>query len=300
MIRALAPSCLGLLGVTVAQDLEPRRWTHLPVGTNVLGVGYAYAKGDISFDPVLRIEQATVELHTASVAYSRYFPLFDTTARLDGIVSAQTGEWQGLLDGVATAVDRAGLADPVVRLSVNLTGQPALRDREFVAFLRERDVNTAIGVAVEVRLPLGEYMEDKLVNLGQNRFVVTPQLGVLHTRGPWSFELTGSVFCYTDNDEFFGGNTLAQDPLVALQGHVVRTFDAGCWLSAGVAHGWAGESTINGVDKGDEKRNLLVGASFGFRVGDAQSIRVGYVRSDARTETGADTDTVFVGWTWRF
>jgi hypothetical protein len=83
--RHLTPRCLSilaLLGVvsasvttSLAQDLEPRRWTHLPVGTNILGIGYEYANGNIRFDPALRIRDAKVELHTAAVAYSRYFRL---------------------------------------------------------------------------------------------------------------------------------------------------------------------------------------------------------------------------------
>jgi hypothetical protein len=31
-----------------AQDIEPRRWSHLPLDTNFLGVGYAYTNGDTS------------------------------------------------------------------------------------------------------------------------------------------------------------------------------------------------------------------------------------------------------------
>jgi hypothetical protein len=292
----LAPFAVS---VAVAQDLEPRRWTHLPLDTNVLGVGYVYTKGDIGLDPVLRIEQTEVELHTVLFSYTRYFALFDTTARLDAVVPVQSGEWQGLIDGVPATVDHVGFGDPVLRLSANLVGAPALRSKEWADFQREHEINTSVGAAVEVRLPLGEYMEDKLINLGQNRFGITPQLGVLHTRGEWSFELTGSLFCFTDNDEFFGGNELEQDPLLALQGHVVRTFAGGYWLSAGAAYGWAGESTVNDIDKGDEKRNLLYGASFGFRIAETQSMKVGYLRSDSRTETGSDTDSILVGWSLR-
>ena len=39
----------------LAQDLEPRRWAHIPVGTNIGGVGYAFTAGDLEFDPVLEI-----------------------------------------------------------------------------------------------------------------------------------------------------------------------------------------------------------------------------------------------------
>jgi hypothetical protein len=32
-----------------AQDLEPRRWSHMPVGTDYAGLGYAYSEGNIAF-----------------------------------------------------------------------------------------------------------------------------------------------------------------------------------------------------------------------------------------------------------
>jgi hypothetical protein len=47
-------------GLCAAQDIEPRRWTPLPVGMNVLGAGIVYTEGDIAFDPVLELEDVTV------------------------------------------------------------------------------------------------------------------------------------------------------------------------------------------------------------------------------------------------
>jgi hypothetical protein len=151
-----------------------------------------------------------------------------------------------------------------------------------------------------VRLPLGEYQEDKLINLGQNRFYISPQLGLLHTRGEWSFELTGTTYFFTDNDEFFNGNTLEQDPLFAVQTHVVKTFGQDWWISAGAAYAWAGESTIDGVSKDDEKRNLLSGLSFGLRLDESQSLRFAYIRTDTQNDLGSDTDSFGVGWSFRF
>jgi hypothetical protein len=297
--RALL-ACIGAPSLCLAQDLEPRRWTHLPIGTNVLGVNYAFTSGDLGFDPVLEIQDARVEMHTAAVSYTRYFALADRTARIDLVVPVQSGNWDGLVSGVPRSVNRDGLADPVVRLSANLCGAPALTGKEFADFRREHGVNTTLGAALELRLPLGEYQEDKLINLGQNRFTITPQLGVLHTSGEWSFELTGSMFLFTDNDEFFNGNVLEQDPLYAVQTHVVKTFGQDWWLSAGAAYSWAGESTVDGVPKDDEKSNLLSGASVGFRVGASQSVRLAYMRTDTLNDLGSDTDTVALGWSFRF
>lgn len=283
-----------------AQDFEPRRWTHLPVGTNVLGVGYAFTSGDIDFDPTLRLEDAKVDLHTAAVGYARYLPVFGTTARIDVQLPFQCGEWDGLLEGERRSTSRAGMADPLLRFSINLAGAPALHPEEFMEFRKEHPVRTALGAALEVRLPLGEYKESKFINLGANRFTIAPQVGVLHTRGRWSVELTASTFFYTNNDDFFDGNRLQQDPLMAAQVHVVKTFEWGPWVSAGVAYGWFGESSLNGERLGDDKSKLLYGAAVGVPIGKKQSVRVGYIRGDSLTNVGSDTHTVFVGWAWRF
>ena len=50
-----------------AQDLEPRRWTHLPVGTSVLGVGYAGQNADIYFNPVIGITDGSKLARTQSM-----------------------------------------------------------------------------------------------------------------------------------------------------------------------------------------------------------------------------------------
>ena len=72
-----------------------------------------------------------------------------------------------------------------------------------------------VGAAIAVGLPLGQYTSERLINLGTNRWTIRPQIGVVHSRGPWSFELTGSVFFYTDNSEFWMDTQLEQEPLWA-------------------------------------------------------------------------------------
>jgi hypothetical protein len=302
-ITSLVLTCLApwfcTLGVTFAQEIEPRRWTHLPVGTNVLGVGYVYTSGDLRLDPALRIESADVEMHSVLLSYNHYFGLFEQTARIDLLLPWQNGRWEGLLDGAPAATDREGLADPRIRLSVNLVGAPALQAPEFPDFMRKHQTNTTLGAAVAVRLPLGEYYEDRLINLGQNRYSVETQLGALHTTGAWSYELTGSVFLFTDNDEFYGGTTLEQEPLYAVQAHVVRSFGGGYWVGVGAAYGGAGESLISGVGLGDQKENLLYGLSAGMSVGDSQSVRVGYIRGETFADVGMDSHSLLVTWSLR-
>jgi hypothetical protein len=282
-----------------AQDMQPRRWTHLPSGTNVADVTYAYSTGDLHVDPALRIENAEVDLHTSLVSYTHYFGLGDMTARADLQLPIQSGRWKGLLDGVPSSVGRTGLGDPRIRFSLNFVGSPALDGEEFKEYLRTHENRTIAGAALAVRLPLGEYDDDKLINLGDHRFEFEPQLGIVHVGGPWSFELTGSVFLYLPNDDFFNGSRLEKEPLYALQAHVVRTFDP-FWISAGASYGLGGRSEVDGDRKDDQRSNLLVGVLAGVTFGGQHGLRVGYVRQVALRKAGGDLHNFLAGWSIRF
>jgi hypothetical protein len=271
----------------------------MPVGTDLVGFAYAYTAGELRLEPASRIQDADLDLHTALLSYNHYWDLFGKTARLDVLLPFQAGRWEGLLDGAPAATSREGLADPRLRLSVNLLGAPALQGREFVEFLQQHPDNTTVGAAVAVRLPFGEYSEDRLINLGENRYSIETQLGVLHTTPGWSYELTGSLYVFTDNDEFFGGTTREQEPLYAAQAHVVRSFPSGLWLSAGVAYGAAGETALGGNGLGDDRRNLLYGASVGLPIGGSQSVRLGYIRGETFADVGMDSHSLLLSWALR-
>jgi hypothetical protein len=60
-----AVSLLVIAGGVAADDVEPRRWTPLPVGTTVAGIAVIKGKGNIALDPVLQIEDGTIEQTTA-------------------------------------------------------------------------------------------------------------------------------------------------------------------------------------------------------------------------------------------
>ncbi len=284
----------------LAQDMEPRRWTHLPVGTDVVSASYLHTTGDIHVDPVLRIDDARLEMHSGVAAYSRYFGLGGMTARVDAQLPVQLGRWKGTLDGVPRTITRDGLADPRLRFSLNFSGAPALEEDDFRDYVRTYETRTTLGAGLALRVPLGEYMDDKLINLGENRFSIEPQLGVLQTWGPWSGELTVSLLLFTPNDDFFGGNTLRKDPLATLQGHVVRVFEEGFWISAGLAYGRGGASEINGADAGDLRSNLLYGVTLGFSLAPVHALRLGYIRRATLNDVGLEAHNVLLAWSMRF
>ena len=301
--RIIIGTALGFLLFTVpgfAQDIEPRRWTPLPVGMNVLGAGVIHTDADIALDPVLELEDVSADVKTVIVSFLHAFYLWGQSARFDARLPYQDARWEGLLAGEPAAAERRGPGDPRVRLSVNFLGAPALKGKGFQTYRASHPVNTVVGAALAVTLPLGEYKQNKLLNLGENRFVFRPQLGFVHSRGHWSYELTGSVFLYTDNDDFFGNKKREQDPLYALQTHLIYTSPQRWWISLGAAHDRGGESSINGDKKDDERRDLLYGISAGLPIGSRSGVKLAYVASRSKEDVGKDSDSVAFAFSTRF
>jgi len=151
-----------------------------------------------------------------------------------------------------------------------------------------------------VSVPLGQYKKDKLLNIGQNRFIIRSQLGFVHTRGPWSYELTGSVNYYTDNNDFWGGKKREQDPLYVLQTHLIYSFQNRIWASLSGGYDWGGQSSINGVNKDDYSQDLLYALSAGFPLTRNSSFKFAYVNGKTLETTGSDTDNFVLAFSVRF
>jgi hypothetical protein len=123
-----------------------------------------------------------------------------------------------------------------LRFPINLYGSPPLQGKEYAAYRTATEVETIVGAGLSVQLPTGHYFEDKLINLGTSRFTFRPQFGVVHSWGDWSLEATGFVALYTDNNEFFNGRKLEQDPLYIIRGHLIYTFHPGVWAGASAGY----------------------------------------------------------------
>jgi len=291
-VRLFKATLLSLLALPcLAQDIESRRWSHLPIGANFGGLGYGFSTGDITFNPVLRIEDGQFDLHTAAIQYIHSFELFGKSARFDLAQAYQTGTWEGRLNGAPASVDREGWADSTLRFAVNLIGAPPLSGKEFAAYNAATTCEDIVGVGLLVRLPTGEYFDDKLINLGSNRYTFTPQFGWVHNQGKWSTELSRSVNFTTDNDEFFRGKTLEEDPYFVGQAHVSYTFRPGLWLTASTGYGLGGESSVNSVPADDPKGNFGWGLSLGIPINRAMGFKLSYIGTRTQKDTGADTDT---------
>ena len=280
-----------------AQDTEPRRWAQIPTGMNFFGASYAYTDGDISFDPLLKIEEATFELHTTGLAYIRTMGVMGKSARFDFTLPYKAGRWEGLLDNEFVHIRRRGPGDARMRFSMLLYGGPAETPQEFA---KSKKSNTVVGAAIAVSMPTGMYNSGRLINLGNNRWIIRPQLGITHSRGKWTGEFTGSVFFYADNNHFFNETQLETDPLWAAQAHLIYTFRPGLWASLSTAYGWGGEATVNGDAKNNPSGNWLTALSFGFPINRMQGIKVFWLRARTQKSTGSDNDSLAIAYSVMF
>ena len=149
-------------------------------------------------------------------------------------------------------------------------------------------------------VPLGKYCDDCLINIGNNRWSVRPQIGVVHTRGPWSFELTGSMFLFTDNNNFLRDVVLKQETLYTAQTHAIYSFKSGLWFSLSAAYGAGGRIIIDQQKTQFEVDNWLWAAGFGFPVGKTQSIHLAWISGRTQNDVGRDSDNLLLSWSARW
>lgn len=290
--------CIFMLGVfhLTAQELTPRRWSHLPVDTNIGGLGYVHTSADIYLDPLLQVEDLELSLNTVAARYIRTFEAFGKSARFELGQGYQEGTWDGLLEGKPAKTQRSGFTDTLLRVSTILYGAPPLKGKEYKQYRQSvAGCETLVGAGLIVQLPTGDYSDKKLINLGSNRFTFRPQLGIIHQRGHWTFEASGAVWLFTDNDDFWKGTEREQDAFYAIQGHIIYTFRPGFWVSGSVGYGYGGENSIDDVAKSDRGENMAWALAAGYSFTRNMGFKLAYIGTETQTDKGFDSNSIAAG-----
>lgn len=293
---AFGIAALVLAGaVAHAQELEPRSYSNTPVGLNFLIAGYAYSEGKIAFDPSLPIVDAQFHANTEVFAYARSLNAWGKSAKFDVVLPYSSFSGHALVSGQPREREMSGFGDPRFRFSMNFYGAPALTLKEFAGY--QQDV--IVGASLQVMAPLGQYDDSKLLNLGNNRWSFKPELGVSKAWGPWTVEIAPSATFYTDNTDFNQGNTLAQAPLYALQGHLIYGFPSGVWLALNGLYFSGGRTTVNGVQGNNMQTNSRVGLTLALPVDRYNSVKF-YASGGTWTRTGSEFNLVGIAWQYRW
>ena len=271
------PRFLPVLGALVlaisptlqAQDLEPRAYSNSPIGLNFAIAGYAYASGDVLIDPSLPLENVSNDQHVGVFGFATTFRAFSQSGKFDFIVPYASLAAKGLVFGLPHERYVNGFADPAFRFSLNFIGAPALTAAEFKNYRQ----NFILGGSLRITAPLGQYDSEKLVNIGTHRWSFKPEIGFSKAFGRWTAEVAPAATFYTDNGNFFGGQTREVAPLYSLQSNLSYTFTPGGWVAINAAYFVGSRSTVNDLENDDQQEGMRFGATLALPVNRYQSVK---------------------------
>lgn len=295
LVTATGLAALAVSSSAVAQELEPRAYANAPVGLNFLIAGYAYSQGGVAFDPSVPLTDAKIRVNSAVFGYARALDVAGMSGKFDVVLPYVWLSGSALYAGEPRTRDVTGLADPRLRFSINFYGAPALSMDEFANYRQD----LIVGASLQVTAPAGQYDPDKLVNIGTHRWSFKPELGMSKAAGRVTLELAAGATYYTDNDNFFGGNTVKEDPIYSVQGHLTYSFRNHAWAALDVTYYTGGRTTLNGVPGNDLEKNSRVGATYAFPLNRHHSLKF-YASTGVSTRTGSDFDAAGIAWQYRW
>jgi hypothetical protein len=188
------------------------------------------------------------------------------------------------------------MADPAVVFGLNFMGAPALPFRDFPSYHQQR----VVGFQLTATVPVGQYDPDRLINLGSNRWSLTPRLGVSQVLGRWALEGYGGATFFTHNNDYYGGKHLVQDPFYQVSGHVIYNFrtSPSWWGAVSAGYAWGGRATIDGVEK-DQLKNTRLSGVLRIPLARQHGLKLVYLNGIS-TRLGADFDTFQAVYTYTF
>jgi len=295
VIVAIGIGAVLLVGRAGAQDLDPRRYVNLPVAQNFLALGLVHSEGDVNVSPSVPLDDAFLSIKAASWSYIRTMGLGGKATTFDAYVPYACASGSAVHDGERLSRDVCGLGDALVRFTYNFVGAPALGMSDFI----RREKELVVGASIQLSVPTGQYDSDYLVNIGANRWVVRPEIGVSIPRRDWSFEFSAGVRIFTDNDDYVSDATFSQDPLFNLQAHVIYDLSPRQWLSLNGNYFFGGAAYNDDVLSAIKQENSRMGLTWFVMVTPGFGLRLA-AHTGIATRVGNDSDTFTLAGIYRW
>jgi hypothetical protein len=238
-----------------------------------------------------------VSLNTQSavLTYTRVVDLWGKSGKIDFVVPYTFLSGSADYDGAPIERVVNGFGDPLFRASVNLLGAPALSLKQFENYRQ----NWILGASLRSSLPLGQYDETRLVNLGAHRWTIKPELGISKAIQAWTLELTAGATIFSANKDFYRGTTRLQDPIYSSGGDVIYNFKRGIWASLDATYFAGGRGTIDGIRRDNLQQNWRAGGTLSLPINTHNSIKL-YVSRGVAARTGDNFDLIGIAWQFRW
>src|SRR5271167_4851257 len=134
MTAAFAGLAASPFAMTHAQSMEPLSYTNSPIGLNFLIAGYGYQTGNVLVDPSLPLKNVKATVDTAVLGYNRVIDFWGQSGSVSLVMPYAWLSASGDVFEQQRTVDRTGLSDMTLKLSVNLYGAPALSLKDFANY----------------------------------------------------------------------------------------------------------------------------------------------------------------------
>jgi hypothetical protein len=270
-----------------AQEFEPRTYAVAPVGLNFVALGYGFATGAVFMDPTIPAEDVDADIHLVLARYIRTLRLFNRPSKLKLVLPWSDGHWDGYLEDEFRTRDATGLGDARLVLETQFSGAEVKRPVEMVGYRPK----TVWGARLQIVLPTGNYDNTKVINLGANRWGLIPEIGFSTPVGKWSLEGAVGAWIFGDNDDFYEGHHLEQDPLFVAKFHAVRSIRPGFWWALAAGYGYGARTTVDGVKRDTIQRNWRLAFVLAYPLRPNQGISM-MIGSGGNFGAGTDFDTI--------
>lgn len=255
---------------TFSQEMEPRNYSSIPIHMNVAAVTYLYSTGDVVSDATSPIQNLDLNSNTVGLGFLRSFGVFGKLCKIQISVPYTFLGGTAKLNGKDTSGTRSGFSDSKVKFVLNFIGTPALLPKDFVKFKEE----FVLGTSLVIALPTGQYYDEKLINLGSNRWGFKPEIGMSYNKGPFYFELFTGIWLFTDNNSFLKSKTLTQNPLFSMQVNLSYFFPSKIWIALNTTYVNGGETKVNGTLQNNFQKNFRGGLTLSVPVNMQNSFRL--------------------------
>lgn len=203
---------------------------------------------------------------------------------------------QALIPFGDTAVDGAsvgnqsfsssGLADPTILAGIWPISNP--------------ETKTWLGVTEWFKFPIGEYENDRVLNMGANQWAFKTEVGFVKGWGDFYLELTPWVEFYTDNTDYGAVSaTLEKDPIYGLETHLSYDISKTVLVSLDHYYKKGAETTVASVDMSDETETHSLQFTLGLTLAPKQKLLLQYLQ-DLSVENGSETNRFGVRYTFIF
>ena len=143
-------------------------WKSLIGGRAVPVIGMSMSGNANPIDPAHTVSpEASFEATVVVAGYGHTFTLFDRSAMAAVLVPMGRLSGGGSIFGRTFDEEASGYGDPLLEIDINLIGPEPIRD---IPALVRYEPGFSLDVLADLVIPIGEYDNEKSLNLGQNRW----------------------------------------------------------------------------------------------------------------------------------